>query len=264
MHSTLKPNPSRELKQHLAAKVRAQSLESLPLWLDTDHMSPNSWAICRAADMKSILPQRLALAISSSCNVLLNVGSKSEGMTLLTEQIWTHVACPPSRCNLPVTNLHGRQDSKTRKASTPFEHQRAQEGTPSEHEKIWYTCLAQLDIGKSVFVFCCLVFSVVWAFRVLFFAVCAGCRVCFCCLAGGGGGVVLYFLAVWAGERVFFFSVWTVGAFTFYAAWAGVVSFFSLFGQGTGVHSLTGLPGSSSSDPTTKRTKQQTTNHGFP
>ena len=66
--------------------------------------------------------------------------------------------------------------------------------------------------------------------RVIFFAVWAGACSFFCCL---GGGRVLFF-AVWAG-RVFFL----------------------LFGRGTGVHSLTRLPGSSLSDPTTKETEQQ-------
>ena len=54
----------------------------------------------------------------------------------------------------------------------------------------------------------------------------------FCCLGGG---------------RVYFFDVWA----------GDVLLFFLLFGRGTGVHSLTGLPGSSLSDPTTKKTKQQ-------
>ena len=56
----------------------------------------------------------------------------------------------------------------------------------------------------------------------------------FCCLGGGG----------------------CVGVF-FFAVWAGVVCFFLLFGRATGVHSRTGLPDSSLSDPTTKKTKQQ-------
>ena len=43
----------------------------------------------------------------------------------------------------------------------------------------------------------------------------------------------------------------------FFAVWAGGVFFFLLFGRGTGVHSLTRLPGSSLSDPTTKETEQQ-------
>ena len=46
-----------------------------------------------------------------------------------------------------------------------------------------------------------------------------------------------------------------------FAVWAGGV-FFLLFRRGTGVHSLTGLPGLSSSNPTTKKTKQQKKN-GF-
>ena len=62
----------------------------------------------------------------------------------------------------------------------------------------------------------------------------------FCCLGwggGGGGGCLLL----------------------------GQVAFlFLLFGRGTGVHSLTGLPGSSLSDPTTKKTKKQKKKkHGF-
>ena len=65
----------------------------------------------------------------------------------------------------------------------------------------------------------------------------------FCCLGGG------FFFAVWAGVRVYFVCCFG----------GGLV--FLLFGRGTGVHSLTGLPGSSSSDPTTKKTKQQ--KHGF-
>ena len=94
----------------------------------------------------------------------------------------------------------------------------------------------------GVFVFCCL----------------GGGRVFFCCL---GGGRVLFF-AVWAGACSFF-AVWA-GACSFFAVWAGGVFFFVffLFGRGTGVHSLTHLPGSSLSDPTTKETEQQTKNTG--
>ena len=51
--------------------------------------------------------------------------------------------------------------------------------------------------------------------------------------------------------------------FIFFAAWAEGV-FFLLFGRGTGVYSLTGVPGSSLSDPTTKKTKQPKKKHGFP
>ena len=53
-----------------------------------------------------------------------------------------------------------------------------------------------------------------------------------------------------------FFAVWA-GGVTVFAVWAGGVSFFWLFGRGTGVHSLTGLPGLSSSDPTTKKTNRK-------
>ena len=78
-----------------------------------------------------------------------------------------------------------------------------------------------------------------------------GACFCFCCL----GGVRVFFFAVWAGGG-FFFLLFGPGA-CFFAVWAGVVFFSLLFGRGTGAHSLTGLPGSSLSDPTTKKTKQQ-------
>ena len=67
-----------------------------------------------------------------------------------------------------------------------------------------------------------------------------------------GRGACLLF-AVWAGV-VFFFAVWA----------GGVCVCFFVFGRGTGVYSLTGLPGSSLRDPTTKKTKQQQKEHGFP
>ena len=87
---------------------------------------------------------------------------------------------------------------------------------------------------------------------------------CFFLLFGPGG--VFFFFAVWAvvgfffllfgPGGVFFFFCCLGGGLFFFVVWAGVV-FFLLFGRGTGVHSLTGLPGSSLSDPTTKKTKQQ-------
>ena len=84
-----------------------------------------------------------------------------------------------------------------------------------------------------------------------------------------------FFFAVWAGA-VFFFLLFGRGRVLFFAVWAGACSFFLLFGpgacffllfgRGTGVHSLTRLPGSSLSDPTTKETEQQkkNTGSGFP
>ena len=157
--------------------------------------------------------------------------------------------------------------------------------------------------GKSVYFVCCLVFFVVWVFRVLF-CLLFGQGACsfFCCLGGGPGpaqtakknhapapservfcfalwaGGCVYFFAVWAGcvfffllfgrgVVIFFFLLFGRGACSFFcclgggrvlffAVWAGGVFLFLLFGRGMGVHSLTGLPGSSSSDPTTKKTKQ--------
>ena len=84
----------------------------------------------------------------------------------------------------------------------------------------------------------------------------------FCCL---GRGRVLVF-AVWAGG-VFFFLLFGRGSVLFFC-------FFFCLGRGrvfvavwadTGVHSLTDLPGSSSSDPTTKKATQQKQKkkHGF-
>ena len=80
-----------------------------------------------------------------------------------------------------------------------------------------------------------------------------------------------FFFAVWAGG-VFLFLLFGRGRVLFFAAWAGGVFFFLLFGpgafffllfgRGTGVHSLTRLPGSSLSDPTTKETEQQKKNTG--
>ena len=107
-----------------------------------------------------------------------------------------------------------------------------------------------------VFIFCCLVFFVVWAFRVLFFLLFGRGRVFFGCLGVG----VFFFCCL--GEGVFFFWLLGPGACVCVCARARVcvcVCFFflSLFGRGTGVHSLTRLPGSSLSDPTTKETEQQ-------
>ena len=79
-----------------------------------------------------------------------------------------------------------------------------------------------------------------------------------------GPGASFFFVAVWEGGEgggvVFFvFAVWAGGDF-FFAVWAGGVFFFLLSGRGSGVHSLTGLPGSSLSDPTTKKqTTKKTT-----
>ena len=95
------------------------------------------------------------------------------------------------------------------------------------------------------FIFCCL-----GGGRVLFFAVWVG--------GGGGvggGGAFFFFFAVWAGACSFF-AVWAGACFFFCCLGLGRV-FFLLFGRGTGVHSLTRLPGSSLSDPTTKETEQQ-------
>ena len=64
-----------------------------------------------------------------------------------------------------------------------------------------------------------------------------------------------FVFAVWA--VAFFFLLFGPGGLFFCLLLGRVAFLFLLFGRGTGVHSLTGLPGSSLSDPTTKKTKQQ-------
>ena len=90
---------------------------------------------------------------------------------------------------------------------------------------------------------------------------------CFCCLGGWAcylfcclGVESVLFVAVWAGG-VCFFLLFGPGA-CFFCCLGGGRVFSLLFGRGTGVHSLTVLPGLSSSDPTTKKTKQQNKNTG--
>ena len=87
----------------------------------------------------------------------------------------------------------------------------------------------------------------------------------FCCL---GGWVCLFFCC---SGGVFFFLLFGRGRVLFLLFGRGRVlfllfgpgaCFFLLFGRGTGVHSLTRLPGSSLSDPTTKETEQQKKNTG--
>ena len=113
---------------------------------------------------------------------------------------------------------------------------------------------------------------------VLSFAVWAGGRLYFCCCLGGGrvysfffcclcwgrrgaGGGACFF-AVRAGACLLVFAVWARGACLFFCCLGGAAKSLLLFGRGTGVHSLIGLPGSTSSDPTTKKTKQQKQNTG--
>ena len=79
----------------------------------------------------------------------------------------------------------------------------------------------------------------------------------FCCL--DGGVFIFGLLFVWGGGGAclfFLFCFCCLGIF---------VCFVLLFGRGTGIHSLTGLHGSSLRDPPTKKTKQQNKKqkHGF-
>ena len=72
----------------------------------------------------------------------------------------------------------------------------------------------------------------------------------------------MFFFLLFGRGRVFF-AVWA-GACSFFCCLGRGRVFFLLFGRGTGVHSLTRLPGSSLSDPTTKETEQQKKNTGSP
>ena len=103
------------------------------------------------------------------------------------------------------------------------------------------------------FFFCCL-----GGGACLFFLLFGRGSCFFCCL---GSGRVLFFCCL-GGGRVFFFGCLGGGRVLVFAVWAGCV-FFLLFGRGTGVHSLTGLPGSSLKEPT-KKTKQQKKNGFLP
>ena len=107
--------------------------------------------------------------------------------------------------------------------------------------------------------------SVVWADGVFVFWLFGRAgegRVCFFAVWGAGAGGQSLFFLPFGRVRVHFFSVWAGCMFIVFAVWAGG-RFFWLSGRGTGVHSLTGLPGSALRGPTTKTTKQQNKKHGF-
>ena len=95
--------------------------------------------------------------------------------------------------------------------------------------------------------------------NVCFLCCLGGWRVCFffCCL---GGGACRFFFSVWRGACSLFF-LFGRGACSFFAVWAGGVFLVCYLGGGR-EFTLTGLPGSSLSDPTTKKTKQQKKNTG--
>ena len=105
-----------------------------------------------------------------------------------------------------------------------------------------------------------------------------------CCLGGGerrvyvvlmfgrgrGGGCRVFVFAVWAWGgrgRVYDFAVWGEGGRCFCCFGGGAFFWlfgretlfvFLLLGRGTGVHSLTGLPGLALMDYSTKQQKQNT------
>ena len=92
-------------------------------------------------------------------------------------------------------------------------------------------------------VFFCLVFFVVWAFRLLFFLVLGGGLFFFCCLGGGPGPAQTAKKNTPPPKQqkrkhvpplpsVFFFAVWAGGCVCCFAVWAGGVFFFLLFGRG--------------------------------
>ena len=143
-----------------------------------------------------------------------------------------------------------RPNSKKQHTHPPKQQKHKHATAPSERVFV-FCCLsgwACLGGGGVIFLFA------VWAGgRIVFFLFGRGSCFCFCCL---GGGSCFFFFAVWAGACCFF-AVWAGGVFFFCCLGGGRV-FFWLFGRGWGVHSLTGLPSSSSSDPTAKKTKQKT------
>ena len=131
----------------------------------------------------------------------------------------------------------GAGPAQTAKKNTPPPKQQKHKHAPAPSERF----------------FCFLLFGRVGVFVFLLF----GRLACFCCCLGGGR---VFFFAAWA-MSFFFFAVWAGGVFIFFAVWCVRVCVcvcvcvwvcvcvcFLLFGRGTGVHSLTGLPGSSSSD----------------
>ena len=153
------------------------------------------------------------------------------------------------------------------------------------------TACTQLGSGKGVH-FCLLSgLCCCWGFSgIYFFAVWAGA---FFFAVGAGAQAppkqekktrprpfrAWFLFAVWAAGCVYFFC-WRRTCFFcclggwrfcfFFAVWAGACFFcclgrgrvFLLVGRGTGIHSLTRLPGSSRSDPTTKATERQKQNTG--
>ena len=138
---------------------------------------------------------------------------------------------------------HGpRPNSK--KKNLPAQTAKKNKHAPAPSERVFPFLFAVWAGGRAYFV--CLgggaSFFAVWAGRgvgtCFFFCCLGGCVFLFCCL----GGCRVFFWLLGGGARarvcVFFFVV-------------------VMFGQVTGVHSLTGLLGSSLSDPTTKKTKQQ-------
>ena len=97
-----------------------------------------------------------------------------------------------------------------------------------------------------------------------------GLCVCVCVFAVWAGGGVRVFFGCCLGGCVFFFC-WLGGGRVFcffvlvvFCCLGGGACFFWRFGRATGVHSLTGLPGSCLRGPTSKKTKQEKKKkHGF-
>ena len=140
-----------------------------------------------------------------------------------------------------------RPNSKKKKRPRPNSKKNH---APAPSERVYFCCLGGwvcfffLLFGRGACCFC-LLFG-------------RGPCSLFCCL----GGCVFFFLLFGPGACSFFCCLGRGRVSFFFAVWAGGV-FFLLFGRGTGVHSLTRLPGSSLSDPTTKETEQQKQKHGF-
>ena len=119
-------------------------------------------------------------------------------------------------------------------------------------------------LPSVLFFFCCLggwacFCFAAWAAGIIFDCLGGERDFCFCCL----GGACSIFCCL-GGGRVFFFAVWARGVCVFLLVGRVSLFFFLLFGRGTGVHPLTGLPGSSLRDPTTKNDQTAKKRYGFP
>ena len=139
--------------------------------------------------------------------------------------VWAGAQAPPKQ-----------QKKKTR--PRPNSKKKKKKNAPAPSERVFFLLFGRVGV-----------FIVLLCGRGPCFFLLFGRGACsfFCCLGWG----VFFFLLFGRGRVLFL--LFGPGACFF---------FFLLFRRGTGVHSLTRLPGSSLSDPTTKETEQQKKNTG--